>query len=150
MCIRDSDNPSTDPTNPTNPTDPTNPTNPTEPKVYPVATPITDTEAQPATIGSYQRKNGYFTWSVTSLGVNREIEVYIPKGARQREFWIGITLPAGVTSNEFLGDAGWFDIADDSLACLLIMKPDSSGKCCLLYTSPSPRDLSTSRMPSSA
>ena len=24
------------------------------------------------------------------------------------------------------------------------------GKCCLLYTSPSPRDLSTSRMPSSA
>ena len=41
------DNPSTDPTNPTNPTDPTNPTNPTEPKVYPVATPITDTEAQP-------------------------------------------------------------------------------------------------------
>jgi len=122
------DNPSTDPTNPTNPTDPTNPTNPTEPKVSPVATPITDTEAQPATIGSYQRKNGYFTWSVTSLGVNREIEVYIPKGARQREFWIGITLPAGVTSNEFLGDAGWFDIADDSLACLLIMKPDSSGK----------------------
>ena len=27
---------------------------------------------------------------------------------------------------------------------------DAEGKCCLLYTSPSPRDLSTSRMPSSA
>ena len=28
--------------------------------------------------------------------------------------------------------------------------PDLSGYTCLLYTSPSPRDLSTSRMPSSA
>jgi len=28
--------------------------------------------------------------------------------------------------------------------------PSSEGKACLLYTSPSPRDLSTSRMPSSA
>ena len=27
---------------------------------------------------------------------------------------------------------------------------DSAARCCLLYTSPSPRDLSTSRMPSSA
>ena len=31
-------------------------------------------------------------------------------------------------SNQFLGDAGWFDIADESLACLLIMKPGSTGK----------------------
>ena len=29
-------------------------------------------------------------------------------------------------------------------------KKEGEGKCCLLYTSPSPRDLSTSRMPSSA
>lgn len=98
-----------------------------EPKVYPVATPIADVTAQPATIGSYQRKNGYFTWSVTAGDASREIEVYIPKGARQREYWIGITLPEGVQSNKFLGDAGWFDIADESLACLLIMKPGSSG-----------------------
>jgi hypothetical protein len=93
----------------------------------PIPTPIADTTAQPATIGSYQRKNGYFTWSVTANSVSREIEVYIPQGARQREFWIGITLPEGVQSNQFLNDAGWFGIADQSLACLLIMKPDSSG-----------------------
>ncbi|MDR2450453.1 MAG: hypothetical protein LBE85_01470 [Candidatus Accumulibacter sp.] len=97
------------------------------PKEYPVATPITDIDAQPATIGSYQRKNGYFTWSVTASGLDREIEVYIPDGARQREYWIGITLPEGVQGNEFLSDAGWFDIADEGLACLLVMKPDSSG-----------------------
>ena len=31
-----------------------------------------------------------------------------------------------------------------------LLKHKSQPKCCLLYTSPSPRDLSTSRMPSSA
>ena len=31
-----------------------------------------------------------------------------------------------------------------------IIGPNGAGKTCLLYTSPSPRDLSTSRMPSSA
>ena len=38
------------------------------------------------------------------------------------------------------------------LRSLRKMKPDDRGwiKTCLLYTSPSPRDLSTSRMPSSA
>lgn len=98
-----------------------------EPKVYPVATPIADTTAQPATIGSYQRKNGYFTWSVASGGADREFEVYIPAGARQREFWVGITLPNGVQSNQFLGDAGWFDIADENSLCLLVMKPAAGG-----------------------
>lgn len=93
----------------------------------PNPTPIEATPLQPATIGSYQRKNGYFTWSVTANGVSRGIEVYIPQGARQREFWIGITLPQGVQSNEFLHDAGWFTTADKSRTCLLIMKPDSSG-----------------------
>ena len=32
----------------------------------------------------------------------------------------------------------------------MVLKPDVAAKACLLYTSPSPRDLSTSRMPSSA
>ena len=33
---------------------------------------------------------------------------------------------------------------------ILVSASAGSGKTCLLYTSPSPRDLSTSRMPSSA
>src|SRR6187549_3808907 len=56
----------------------------------PIPTPIVDATAQPSTIGSYQRKNGYFSWSVTANSVSRDIEVYIPQGARQREFWISI------------------------------------------------------------
>lgn len=117
----------TSPTDPGTPVTPSDPTPPREPRTYPTASPIADAVAQPATIGSYQRKTGYFTWSVNAGGVDREIEVYIPKGARQREFWIGITLPDGVQSNRFLGDAGWFDIADQNLACLLIMKPGAGG-----------------------
>ena len=39
----------------------------------------------------------------------------------------------------------------DGLLAIVSMKPiEGSVPCCLLYTSPSPRDLSTSRMPSSA
>jgi hypothetical protein len=94
-------------------------------RAYPSATPIADTAAQPATIGSYQRKTGYFAWSVTAAGAARDIEVYIPAGARQREYWIGIALPNGVQSQQFLGDAGWFDLADEHAVCLLVMKPGS-------------------------
>jgi len=110
------------------PTTPATPGQPATPRAYQQPTPIADTVAQPVTIGSYQRKIGYFTWSVTAGGATRDIEVYIPKGARQREYWVGIGLPEGVKSNEFLADSGWLDIADQTRACLLIMKPGSTGK----------------------
>ena len=44
------------------------------------------------------------------------------------------------------------DMEDNDLADLLIYKTETpkDAHSCLLYTSPSPRDLSTSRMPSSA
>lgn len=103
-------------------------TPPTEPPPPPpTATPIADAVAQAATIGSYQRKNGYFTWSVTVAEASREIEVYIPARARQREYWITIAIPDGVQSNDFLAKAGWFGIADENTVCLLILKPGSGG-----------------------
>lgn len=93
-------------------------------------TPIEDTEKADASIGSYQRINGYFTYQISvndsARGADsREIEVYIPEGARQREYWISMALPSGVDSTEFLEKSGWFDIADETLACLLIMKPEN-------------------------
>ena len=44
------------------------------------------------------------------------------------------------------------DIEVDRNQIVVIVGPNGAGKstACLLYTSPSPRDLSTSRMPSSA
>ena len=53
----------------------------------------------------------------------------------------------------FLGEHGWFDkrfIYEESFQMPFLLRHPSSVKACLLYTSPSPRDLSTSRMPSSA
>ena len=86
--------------------------------------PIEDAEAYPATVGSYQKRNGYFTYQVEVGEATREAEVYIPKYARQREYWVAIALPDGVDSVEFMNNSGWFTAADNSLACLLIMKPE--------------------------
>ena len=52
----------------------------------------------------------------------------------------------GKLSQEELDEKGW---SYDPLNGLTVLKSDMD-KYCLLYTSPSPRDLSTSRMPSSA
>ena len=58
----------------------------------------------------------------------------------------GITLERILT--ELVDYYGWEDLAFRiRINCF---KKDPSIKSCLLYTSPSPRDLSTSRMPSSA
>jgi poly(3-hydroxybutyrate) depolymerase len=85
--------------------------------------PIEDAEAYPATVGAYQRRNGYFTYQVEVGEAKREAEVYIPGYARQREYWIVIALPNGVDSVDFMNKSGWFTVADNSLTCLLILKP---------------------------
>jgi len=50
--------------------------------------------------------------------------------------------------------SGWKGVYDilvkDGYNVSMVQEPETSFKDCLLYTSPSPRDLSTSRMPSSA
>ena len=59
---------------------------------------------------------------------------YVPEGCKLGD-WIDVFL--------------YFD--SDDLLIATTEKPKAQvGDCCLLYTSPSPRDLSTSRMPSSA
>ena len=89
------------------------------------ATPIEESAAAPASIGSYQKRNGYFTYQVKVGETTREVELYIPDGARQREYWICMTLPNGVNSTQFLENANWFETADQDSACLLIMKPEN-------------------------
>ena len=44
----------------------------------------------------------------------------------------------------------WIDTGFHCGECMEVLVDDQWVKTCLLYTSPSPRDLSTSRMPSSA
>ena len=50
-----------------------------------------------------------------------------------------------------LADYEWADLIDDQDKVRLLVDPTSNyAKACLLYTSPSPRDVEESRMPSSA
>ena len=61
-----------------------------------------------------------------------------------------ICLEAGRGVKGFIGHTQPRRIAARSVAARIASELDSKVGDCLLYTSPSPRDLSTSRMPSSA
>ena len=67
----------------------------------------------------------------------------MPALAAEQQVWIQRI--GGEESGEVLGSVMARDTSDG-----LVISPSISGLACLLYTSPSPRDLSTSRMPSSA
>ena len=47
------------------------------------ATPIAQAQPAEPTIGSYQRLNGYFSHQMETGNGDRDIEVYIPEGARR-------------------------------------------------------------------
>ena len=54
------------------------------------------------------------------------------------------TIPDAFVQSEDIGDG------DSGAKTAFLRRSERKISCCLLYTSPSPRDLSTSRMPSSA
>ena len=60
----------------------------------------------------------------------------------QRVFRLSSILTSDIGKHSVVGFSSELPLATDSVDALIL--------CCLLYTSPSPRDLSTSRMPSSA
>ena len=78
-------------------------------------------------------------------GVARGKAVPATKFARQDYFH----LPDSIFYQTITGNWGEAAGDDGFIEKDMILKPDMSTTC-LLYTSPSPRDLSTSRMPSSA
>ena len=73
---------------------------------------------------------------------------WLAKGVNPKNIWVDDPYPSawvmgtGVNVNEELP-------SNPAFICIAI-KPQMISQICLLYTSPSPRDLSTSRMPSSA
>ena len=68
----------------------------------------------------------------------------------QYERWVDIYTRLGVERILFLGQEVNDGIANSLVAQMLYLDSDDNSKPCLLYTSPSPRDATLSRMPSSA
>ena len=79
-------------------------------------------------------KEVYFPWGVDRNGINIEFTVEKNTGRKMKTF----------ERAEFL------DLCRDTIEEYTQAMRETAARVCLLYTSPSPRDLSTSRMPSSA
>ena len=82
----------------------------------------------------------------------KKLRAELDRVLKQKKFnTLGISNFAAIPINRIPGDAD--SIKGHNVRGTYWTFPDESGKevrSCLLYTSPSPRDLSTSRMPSSA
>ncbi|MCL1808460.1 MAG: dockerin type I domain-containing protein [Clostridiales bacterium] len=72
---------------------------------------------------------GYFEQKYTTLtGANaavngREARIYIPEGARLREYFIVLALPSGENADTFLESSGWNVIADKYNVGLIVLLP---------------------------
>ena len=65
--------------------------------------------------------------------------------------WIGLELPEAIKLQSVRMTSQSYSSTGNTVDEFIVYAKKQSGDvCCLLYTSPSPRDLSTSRMPSSA
>ena len=87
-------------------------------------------------------------WQVGDVTITRVIEMEITGGTR---FILPQATPSAIEDMEWM--VPHFATAEGKLIMsvhALVVDTPSQRIICLLYTSPSPRDLSTSRMPSSA
>ena len=83
--------------------------------------------------------NGTYSFDLASLSVGYETQE--TSGTDSSGYFIGLTFPEVGPGSVSVGAATAGNFADNATEYMTY---------CLLYTSPSPRDLSTSRMPSSA
>ena len=81
-------------------------------------------------------------------GTDNIDQIYINNGADQNGTWLGYTT---VSYSNLLADSFGDNLVTRSAMGLALADVDNDGDMdCLLYTSPSPRDATLSRMPSSA
>ena len=67
---------------------------------------------------------GYFEEEV-AVGEDavRSAKVYIPEGTDQGEYFVALTVPEGMGTEEFLTASGWIAEADEKGFCLFVMEP---------------------------
>ena len=97
--------------------------------------------------------NSYSGWAAAGIGFTLENTALIITGALVGSSGaiLSYIMCKGMNRSFFNVILGGFGATEQSaLGQNKEQRPVKSGNACLLYTSPSPRDLSTSRMPSSA
>ena len=91
------------------------------------------------------------TVNLTVDGYDRSFIVYLPLGYNNAgKMPLVFVIHGGSGTPEGMIRLADFRSIADKEKVVLVYPAGYQRNCCLLYTSPSPRDLSTSRMPSSA
>lgn len=65
---------------------------------------------------------GYYQEEITVGAEKRSAKVYIPKGSEQGSYFVVITVPDKMNTEEFLKTSGWMDKADKENFCLFVME----------------------------
>ncbi len=79
------------------------------------------------TLGNQLPLTGYFTRNVTVGDDTRTVKIYVAPETTVRDYFTVIAAPEGMTTEEFLLNSKWFDIADEQSEGLFILEPDEEG-----------------------
>lgn len=79
------------------------------------------------TLGNKLPLTGYFTRNVTVGNETRTVKVYIAPDTTVRDYFTVLTVPEGMTTEEFLKNSGWLDIANEKSEGLFILEPGDDG-----------------------
>lgn len=94
-----------------------------------IATELDDME-KPAidiTLGNKLPLNGYFSRNVTVGTETRTVKIYVAPDTSVRDYFTVIAVPEGMSTDEFLKNSGWLDIANKKSEGLFILEPDENG-----------------------
>ena len=79
------------------------------------------------TLGNKLPLSGYFSQNVTVGADTRTVKTYVAPNTSVRDYFTVIATPEGMTTDEFLKNSGWLDIADKNSEGLFILEPGPDG-----------------------
>lgn len=79
------------------------------------------------TLGNQLPLTGYFTRNVTVGEDIRTVKIYVAPGTTVRDYFTVIAVPEGMTTETFLQNSGWLDIANEKSEGLFILEPGADG-----------------------
>lgn len=78
-------------------------------------------------LGNKLPLTGYFTRNVPVGEDTRTVKIYVAPGTTVRDYFTVIAVPEGMTTESFLQNSGWLDIANEKSEGLFIIEPGQGG-----------------------